>query len=236
MINKGKWLGSLPKNNFHNVEINQLDHDRWINTIPKKNTYNSIKKYSFVVILFVSGLVLVSAVKNETRNLQKEINNLQASVKVLNFNLSQTILDNEVLTSPENISKLAKEHLNADFMPYKKRQIKKFSDEIENFTPIEEKVVKSENKKLKDSIKSQLVKTIYQKKVEIKKLQEMYNNPKSIPSEVKTQIAKKIKEKRIELKNIYESPKNIITLQKAHKWAAIQVVKAFLGIPIIPGR
>ena len=191
MINKGKWLGSLPKNNYHNVEINQLDHDRWINTIPKKNTYNSIKKYSFAIILFVSGLVLVSAVKNETRNLQKEINNLQASVKVLKFNLSQTILDNEVLTSPENISKLAKEHLNSDFMPYKKTQIKKFSDEIENFIPIEEKVVKGKNKKLKDSVKSQLIKEIYQKKVEIKKLQEMYNSPKSIPGEVKTQIAKK---------------------------------------------
>ena len=53
MINKSKWLESLPKNNLYNVEIDQLDHDRWVNTIPKSNTYNSIKKYSFAAILFV---------------------------------------------------------------------------------------------------------------------------------------------------------------------------------------
>ncbi len=227
MINKSKWLETLPKNNHRNIEIDQLDHDRWINTLPKSNTYNSIRKYSFAVILFVCGLILVSAIKNETRNLQKDINNLKASISVLKFNLSQTILDNEVLTSPENISKLAKEHLDTDFMHYKKIQIKKLSDEI---------VVKSENKKLKDSIKTKLASKIYQKKVEIKKLQEMYNSPESIPNEVKNHIAKKIEEKKIELQNIYKSPKDAITLEKTHKWAAIQVVKAFLGIPIIPGR
>ena len=227
MINKSKWLESLPKNNLYNVEIDQLDHDRWVNTIPKSNTYNSIKKYSFAAILFVCGLILVSAIKNETRNLQKEINNLQASVRVLKFNLNQTILDNEVLTSPENISKLAKEHLDTDFMHYKKKQIKKFSDEI---------VVKKENKKLNDSLKSKLANKIYQKKVEIKKLQEIYNSPETIPGEVKNHIAKKIEKKKIELQNIYKSPKDIITLEKVNRWAAIQVVKVFLGMPIIPGR
>ena len=227
MINKSKWLESLPKNNLYNVEIDQLDHDRWVNTIPKSNTYNSIKKYSFAAILFVCGLILVSAIKNETRNLQKEINNLQASVRVLKFNLNQTILDNEVLTSPENISKLAKEHLDTDFMHYKKIQIKKFSDEI---------VVKKENKKLNDSLKSKLANKIYQKKVEIKKLQEIYNSPETIPGEVKNHIAKKIEKKTIELQNIYKSPKDIITLEKVNRWAAIQVVKVFLGMPIIPGR
>ena len=32
----------------------------------------------------------------------------------IKFNLKQAILDNEVITSPENISKLAKEYLNID--------------------------------------------------------------------------------------------------------------------------
>ena len=37
-------------------------------------------------------LIFVSAVKNETRNLQKEINDLQASISQINFNLNQAIL------------------------------------------------------------------------------------------------------------------------------------------------
>ena len=67
----------------------QLDCNRWINTLPKKNinnsiskknTGNSIKKYSLIIILFVIGLILVSMIKNETRNLQKKINDLKASI------------------------------------------------------------------------------------------------------------------------------------------------------------
>ena len=118
MINQDKWINSLPKTNteFNNTKI-QLDHDRWTDTLAKKNTYNtvkkySLKKYSFMAFLFVFGLLFVSAVKNETRNLQKKINNLESSVGEIKYNLDQAILDNEVITSPENISLLAKEHLN----------------------------------------------------------------------------------------------------------------------------
>ena len=64
----------------------------------------------------------------------------------------------------------------------------------------------------------------------------MYSNPKSIPGEVKIKIAKKIEEKKGELKQMYESPSEIISLEKVQKWGAIQIVKAFLGIPIIPGK
>ena len=77
---------------------------------------------------------------------------------------------------------------------------------------------------------------IKKKKEEIKKLQELYNDPKSIPDEVKTKVAKQIQKKKFELKNLYESPKNIITLQRAGKWGMVQVVKVALGIPVIPGR
>ena len=104
MINQDKWISSLSKKNirFSNT-TNQIDHDRWINTIPKKNTHNSaqkyslnsVQKYSLMAILFIFGLLFVSVVKNETRNLQKEINNLEASVNVIKFNLDQSILDNE---------------------------------------------------------------------------------------------------------------------------------------------
>ena len=72
--------------------------------------------------------------------------------------------------------------------------------------------------------------------MEIRKLQELYSNPETIPSEVKTQVARQIQQKKTELKNIYNSPKDVFTLEKIQKWGAVQLVKAFLGIPIIPGR
>ena len=105
MINKNKWISSLPNiNQKLNGEKNQTDHYRWINTIPQKNAYGAVKKYSTLTILFVCGLLFVSVLKNETRNLQKEINKLEAAINVIKFNLKQAILDNEVITSPENIS------------------------------------------------------------------------------------------------------------------------------------
>ena len=121
MINQSRWISSLPKIKTKFSETtNQLDHDRWINTIPKKNTYNSVKKYTLISTLFVCGLLFVSAVKNETRKLQREINNLEASINVIKFNLDQAILDNEVITSPENVSQLAKKYLSTNFVAYKK--------------------------------------------------------------------------------------------------------------------
>ena len=249
MINRDKWIGSLPNvNTEFNKITNQLDHDRWINTIPKKNTYSSVKKntyssvkkYSIIVTLFVCGLLFVSAIKNETRNLQKEINNLEASINVIKFNLDQAILDNEVITSPDNISLLAKEYLNIDLVSYKKSQIKKLRDENEKFTKVnkikKEKINKKKIKNLSDSIKTQVAKRIEIKKTEMRKLQELYYNPKSIPKEIKTQVAVQIEEKKNEIRNIYSAPKDIFTLERAGRWSVIQVVKLFLGIPVIPGR
>ena len=249
MINRDKWIGSLPNvNTEFNKVTNQLDYDRWINTIPKKNTYSSIKKntyssvkkYSLIVTLFVCGLLFVSAIKNETRNFQKEINNLKASINAIKFNLDQAILDNEVITSPENISRLAKEYLNINLTSYKRSQIKNLNDKTEKFTKVS-KIKKKETsmkkiKNLSTSIKSQVVKKIEKKKTEIKKLQELYNNPRTIPDEFKTQVSKQIKEKEIGLRNIYNSPKEVFTLERVGKWSVIQVVKIFLGMPVVPGR
>ena len=68
MINNDKWLDSIPKTDLKNSnDIHQLDHSRWEQTIPKKNTFNSVKKYSLMSFMFVCGLLLVSAVKNETK-------------------------------------------------------------------------------------------------------------------------------------------------------------------------
>ena len=244
MINHDRWINSLPKGNTKfSQTINQLDYDRWINTIPKKETYNSVKsvkKYSFMGILFVCGLLFVSVVKNETRNLQKEINNLKASINVIKFNLDQAILDNEIITSPENISLLAKEYLSIDLVSYKRSQIKQLNDENKKFTKVnkikKEKINKKKIKNLSDSIKTQVAKKIEIKKTEMRKLQELYYNPKSIPKEIKTQVAVQIEEKKNEIRNIYSAPKDIFTLERVGRWSVVQVVKLFLGMPIIPGR
>ena len=241
MINKDKWIGTLPniKHRF-NVQNNQLDYNKWTGTIPKKSTYSSIKKYSLTAVLFVIGLLFVSTVKNETRNLQKEISNLQTSIGVLKFNLDQALLDNEVITSPENISRLAKEYLSTDLVPYKKSQIRYLDDKSKIYTELvatrEEKINRKKNKNLSTNVKSQVAKRIKETKTEIRKLQELYYNPKSIPKEIRTQVAKQIKEKKIELKNIYYSPKDTFTIERIQSWGAVQLVKAFLGIPIVPGR
>ena len=233
MINQDKWISSLPKNNEKFDENrNKIDNSRWINTIPQKNKYkNPAWKYSFLVILFVCGCYFVSAVKNETRNLEKEIENLRASNGKIKYNLEQAILDNEVVTSPENISRLAKEHLSTNFTSYKKSQIMKLGKNEENSITLNEN-----NNNLSKEIKIKIAKKIKDKKAEIKNLQKLYSNPELIPGEVKTQIASKIQKKKSELENLYSSPKKTITLERAQRWAAIQIVKLFLGIPIVPGR
>ena len=230
MINNDKWISSLVSKKSLN-EDNEINSDRWVNSISKKKNFNSVGKYSFVGIIFVFGLLLVSAVKNETRNLQKEINKLQASINLLKFNVDQAVLDNEVITSPENISLLAKEYLNSNLTPYKVSQIKKLDNKDDGLFQSKEKT-----KKLSVNIKTQVAQKIIQKKNEIKKLKELYSDPKAIPGELKTEVTKQIKEKKIKLKKIYKSPKEYLTLDRVQKWGAVQVVKVFLGIPVVPGR
>ena len=53
---------------------------------------------------------------------------------------------------------------------------------------------------------------------------------------VRYQVAKKIENKKAELKKLYSDPYDLIKSKKAYKWAGIQIVKVFLGIPIVPGK
>ena len=216
MINHHKWIGSLPKAKKEIIDtINQLDYENSINSIPKKDSYNSVKKHTLLTVLFICGLIFVSMVKNKTRNLQKEINNLETSINLIKFNLDQTLLDHEIIASPENITLLAEKHLNIDLVPYKRSQIKQLNSENKKFTKI--------NKTEKE-------------KTNIQKFKKLHSRSKSIPNEIKTHIAKRIEEKKVEIVNIYHEPKSITTLEKAGKWTVVQLVKAFLGMPIIPGR
>ena len=100
MINEEKWINSIPKiNTKFNKEANQILHNKSVDAVIKKNSFSSVKKYTIVSVLFVVGLIFVSAVKNETRNLQKEINDLQASISQINFNLNQAILSLKTIYS-----------------------------------------------------------------------------------------------------------------------------------------
>ena len=117
MINCDKWINSLPQQNIKiEKQISQIDPKRWENTIPKKNAFGSVIKYLLTTTLFVMGLFVVSAVKNETRSLQKEINNLQTAIDSIQLDLHQSMLDYEVLTSPENISRLAAKNLDMNLV------------------------------------------------------------------------------------------------------------------------
>ena len=233
MINQEKWIGSLPNINVESRKVaDQLDHERWMQTIPKKEKYRHAKKYSLFSILFVLGLLLVSAVKNETRNLQKEIGNLQASISTLKTELHKANLEHEVITSPENISKLAEEHLNDDLIYYKKSQIKNLDSEQVNLAKTENKNKKELSKEMKIIVKKQISK----KMEELEKLQEIYSKPEKLPDEIKYQVAQKINKTKSDLKKLYSDPSGSINTERVQKWAAVQVVKAFLGIPVIPGR
>ena len=233
MIDYNKWTTTLPNSNRTKAEQNnQLNPQIWTNTIPKAKSNTSIKKYSFLTIGFIFGLILVSVIKNETRNLEKELNDLRTTVDEIKFNLYQAVLDHEVITSPENISKLAEKHLDLELSSYKKNQIRNLGEKYQELSQTKE------NKKIKISkkMKTEVVNKIAEKRVELAKLQEIYSQPEKLPEHLRTKVAKKITKTKEEIKYLYSNPKEAITLERAQRWAAVQVVKVFLGMPIIPGK
>ena len=68
------------------------------------------------------------------------------------------------------------------------------------------------------------------------RLQEMYNEPEKLPDEIKSQVSKKITKTKSDLRKLYSDPIGSIDPARIQKWAGIQVIKAFLGMPIIPGK
>ena len=182
MMDGNKWIDSLPQTHQKkNFTKDKLDPEIWINTLPKIKKSNSLGKYSLIVSSFIVGIILVSIIKNETRGLQKELDNISTSINLLKLELHQATLDYEVITSPENISRLAKENLASDLTIYKKSQIKKLGKERKLLANLQK--TKSENysnkkdSKLKKKIRLEVTKKIDVKKVELKKLQELYSKP-----------------------------------------------------------
>ena len=92
------------------------------------------------------------------------------------------------------------------------------------------------NKKLSSLVKLKITKKIDEKKTELRKIQGLYSTPEKLPDAIKIKIATTIETKKNELKKLYSTPKDSIDLAKTRRWAAFQVVKVFLGIPIVPGK
>ena len=230
MINSEQWKKTLPGINF--VEENEnydLDPKKWINTLPKNNKKNFVKSFSITLGIFLVGLIFVSVIKNKTRSLQKEINDLRASINNLKTDLNLTTLDYEVITSPENLSKLAKKHLEFELHSYKKSQIKNLNSEEQLLSKVNEGEIQSLT-----SIAKAKVKKKYEKN--IKKVKKLYNAPEKIPDEIKMAVVQKIEKEKENIKSIYHNPKEFITKEKLKRWGTVQIVKAFLGIPIVPGK
>jgi len=236
MINNNIWIKTLPASYLKSKEEKSyIDNDKWADTIPKINKGNSIKKYSFTSALFILVIIFVSLIKNQTRDLEKEISNLSASISTAKMDLHRAVLDYEVVTSPENISRLGKEYLESNLIPYKKSQIKNLGDDRKKKTKLKienkENIMKEKIKEIPDEIKAHVAKKIKEKKVQIAKLQQLYSDPRSAKSEV----AKKIEEVKQELQYIYENPETVQST-KVKRWVGFQFVKLFIGMPIVPGK
>jgi cell division protein FtsL len=74
------------------------------------------------VILF--GTICVSYIKNKTRDLEKEILKLKQDQLELTDKLKNEKLENNYLSAPERVKKLAKLHLSQDYIEMDKTNFK----------------------------------------------------------------------------------------------------------------
>jgi len=232
-LNSDKWVNTVPKEKNYNP-----NSDEWVNTVPKEKNYNPIKKYTAVAAFFILGLIFVSLIKEKTRNLQKDINKLEASINSINQELHQATLDYQVITSPKNLSELANKHLEADLISYNTSQINSLDNTksiiFENSERLQKENIKTKTAKLTEEMKIEVTKRIKKKKEELKKLKEIYSRPEKLPKEIKIQVSQKIKKTKKDLRKLYSDPGGAVENKKVQQWLVVQVVKAFLGIPVIP--
>ncbi len=75
-----------------------------------------MKKYIFLIFFFIFGIFFISNIKNETRDIEKNIRNINAKIFTLNAELHEAGLDYNYLSSAANLSilseKIFKDELN----------------------------------------------------------------------------------------------------------------------------
>ena len=87
-----------------------------------------------ILLILALGLIFTSFIKNKTRLLEKQLSNLNKDINILNSDLIEANLEFAFITSPKNISLLAKEFLDEDFSYYKKTQIKNIYEQKKYFS------------------------------------------------------------------------------------------------------
>jgi hypothetical protein len=66
-----------------------------------------MKKYIFLIFFFIFGIFFISNIKNETRDIEKNIRNINAKIFTLYAELHEAGLDYDYLSSPTSLSILS---------------------------------------------------------------------------------------------------------------------------------
>ncbi len=81
-----------------------------------------MKKYIFLISFFIFGIFFISIIKNETREIEKNIKNINLKIFDLNADLHEAKLDFNYLSSPMNISILSEKFFKGELNFYNPEQ------------------------------------------------------------------------------------------------------------------
>ena len=91
-----------------------------------------MKKYIFLIFFFIFGIFFISNIKNETRDIEKNIRNINAKIFTLNTELHEAGLDYNYLSSAANLSILSEKIFKDGLNFYNPRQFSYISLEAIN--------------------------------------------------------------------------------------------------------
>ena len=81
-----------------------------------------MKQYIFLIFFFIFSIFFISNIKNETRDIEKSIRNINAKIFTLNAELYEAGLDYNYLSSPTNISILSEKFFKDELNFYNSKQ------------------------------------------------------------------------------------------------------------------
>ena len=81
-----------------------------------------MKKYILLIIFFIVGVFSISIIKNETRDIEKEIKNENKKIGDLNSEIYESKLDYNFLSSPKNILTLYENNFDLELTFYNAKQ------------------------------------------------------------------------------------------------------------------
>ena len=93
-----------------------------------------MKKYIFLIFFFIFGIFFISNIKNETRDIEKNIRNINAKIFTLNAELHEAELDYNYLSSAANLSILSEKIFKDGLNFYSSRQFSYINLEAINST------------------------------------------------------------------------------------------------------